>query len=231
MAIFSLHHKTVGRTTHKPGTAGAHIRYICRAKTARLVLRNGLPESPFTIARWFNTQEEAERKNARMLDKIMVALPLELDEQQRQDVVRRFIEEITQNRVYWVAAFHDQGKDSTNPHCHIAIYDRDLETHKAVCGLSDQGSTKRLREMWSNILNDTLESIGSLERVDHRSLKAQGIDRAPTVHEGVAVRAMAKRGERPSSKTIKSKGRDIRYDEIDQGNTRLEYNESLRDKS
>jgi hypothetical protein len=229
MAIFSLHHKTVGRTTHKAGTAGAHIRYICRAKTARQVLRNGLPESPFTMARWFNEQEEQERKNARMLDKIMVALPLELDAGAREDVVLRFIEAITQNRVYWVAAFHDQGKDEDNPHCHIAIYDRDLDSHKAVCGLSEQGSTQRLRQQWSQLLNEALAQAGTQARVDHRSLKDQGISRAPTIHEGVRARAMEKRGIRPQSKTKSSKGRDIRYEDIDQGQTRSEYNRSLNE--
>jgi hypothetical protein len=230
MAIFSLHHKTVGRTTHKPGTAGAHIRYICRAKTARQVLRNGLPESPFTMARWFNAREEGERKNARMLDKIMVALPLELDVGAREEAVLRFIEAITQNRVYWVAAFHDQGKDEQNPHCHIAIYDRDLDSNKAVCGLSEQGSTQRLRQEWSAILNDALAQAGAAARVDHRSLKNQGIDRAPTIHEGVRSRAMQKRGIRPQSKPKSDKGRTIHYEDIDQGQTRAEYNQSLKDQ-
>ena len=89
MAIFSLNHKSVGRTTHKPGTAAAHIRYITRAKTARIFLTNGFDSSwpPGKIASHIRKEEEADRKNARVIDKIMVALPLELDEAQREAVV------------------------------------------------------------------------------------------------------------------------------------------------
>lgn len=230
MAIFSLHHKTIGRTTHKPGTAGAHIRYICRAGTMRTVLRNGFPESPFTMATWLNKQEEQERKNARMLDKIMVALPLELTEREREDLVVDYLFHITQDKVYWVAAFHDLGKDANNPHCHIAIYDRCLETHRALCSLSEQGSTQMLRELWAKCVNAYLVKVGVTDRVDHRSLKEQGIDRKPQIHEGVRARAMRTRGVEPVSQDkIDHRGREIRYTEIDEG-SRASYNEGLKEQ-
>ena len=28
MAIYSLNHKTIGRATHEPGTASAHLKYV-----------------------------------------------------------------------------------------------------------------------------------------------------------------------------------------------------------
>ena len=229
MAIYSLQHKSIGRSRHDPGTAGAHIKYICRASTARQILRNAFPQSPFKIATWLDRREEEMRKNARVLDKIMIALPLEFTEKQREDVARTFIEAITKNKVPWVAAFHDLGKDEKNPHVHIAIHDRDIETQKPACGLAEKGSTQKLRILWQDILNKALEDAGLESRVDHRSLKEQGIERTPTIHEGPKVRAMLRRGVRPVSKTRTDRfGREIRYADIDQGKTRTDHNQGIR---
>lgn len=50
------------------------------------------------------------------------------------------------------------------------------------------------REAWANAVNRSLERYGFDERVDHRSNAARGLDEQPTVHEGVAARAMEKKG-------------------------------------
>ena len=38
MAIFSLHHAAIGRSTHRAGTAGAHAAYVLRQTAARVVI-------------------------------------------------------------------------------------------------------------------------------------------------------------------------------------------------
>ena len=50
------------------------------------------------------------------------------------------------------------------------------------------------RSAWAGIVNLHLERIGSAERVDHRSHAERGLDEQPTIHEGVAARAMEKKG-------------------------------------
>ena len=50
------------------------------------------------------------------------------------------------------------------------------------------------RSAWADIVNLHLERIGSTERVDHRSHAERGLDEQPTIHEGVAARAMEKKG-------------------------------------
>ena len=50
------------------------------------------------------------------------------------------------------------------------------------------------RSAWAGIVNLHLERIGSTERVDHRSHAERGLDEQPTIHEGVAARAMEKQG-------------------------------------
>lgn len=231
MAIFSINHKSVGRSTHKAGTAAAHIRYICRAKTARKFITNGFPEGwpPGKIASEIRKQEELDRKNARIIDKIMVALPLEFTEEERERAVLSFVHAITEHQVPWVIAFHDLEKDSDNPHAHIAIRDRHVETGKPVCGLTDRGSTQALRVLWESVLNAALENGGYDVQVDRRSLKEQGIDRKPQIHVGPKAKAMMDQGIKLQSKDKKdNRGREIRYTEIDEGLTRYEYNEKIK---
>ena len=50
------------------------------------------------------------------------------------------------------------------------------------------------REAWANAVNRSLERYGFYERVDHRSHAARGLDEQPTVHEGVAARALEAKG-------------------------------------
>lgn len=50
------------------------------------------------------------------------------------------------------------------------------------------------RSAWADIVNLHLERVGSAERVDHRSHAERGLDEQPTIHEGIAARAMEKKG-------------------------------------
>lgn len=50
------------------------------------------------------------------------------------------------------------------------------------------------REAWADAVNCSLEQAGLEERIDHRSHAERGIDEQPTIHEGVAARAMEKQG-------------------------------------
>lgn len=50
------------------------------------------------------------------------------------------------------------------------------------------------RAAWADELNLFLEQKGLDERIDHRSFAAQGKDEQPTIHEGVAARALEKKG-------------------------------------
>ena len=50
------------------------------------------------------------------------------------------------------------------------------------------------RAVWADAVNRCLERSGHDERVDHRSHAERGLDEQPTIHEGVAARAMEKKG-------------------------------------
>lgn len=50
------------------------------------------------------------------------------------------------------------------------------------------------RKAWADVVNKEMESWHLSERIDHRSHAARGMDEQPTVHEGVAARAMEDKG-------------------------------------
>ena len=184
VAIYSFHVGRVGRSTHAPGTASAHARYILCRKTVGVVLAEHMPDGFRAVQQWLLDQEEADRKNARVIEKIMVAFPLELHPLQRQQLLREFCGRITRGRAPWLAAIHDKGKDAHNPHAHIIIRDRDIETRRRVAQLSEKGSCDWLRKLWADTANEALERAGQKVRIDHRSLKDQEVERIPTRHCG-----------------------------------------------
>lgn len=64
---------------------------------------------------------------------------------------------------------------------------------------NDWGDVETLdewRKNWAIAVNEMLEKKGISDRVDYRSNAERGLDDLPTIHEGVAVRAMEKKGVR-----------------------------------
>lgn len=53
-------------------------------------------------------------------------------------------------------------------------------------GWNDHSLAEEWRKDWADRENDLLEKIGIEDRVDYRSYERQGIDKVPTIHEGVA---------------------------------------------
>lgn len=49
------------------------------------------------------------------------------------------------------------------------------------------------RSEWANYCNSALEKHGYEQRIDHKSFERQGIEKIPTIHEGVHARGMEKR--------------------------------------
>jgi hypothetical protein len=216
LAIYSLNHRSIGKSTHAPGTAGAHIDYITRDSAARVVLAERMPEQRHEAHAWLDQAEASDRKNGRVCDKVMLALPRELSPEERADLVRDFARQVGQGKAPWLAAIHDKGKDSENPHAHLVIRDKDPETGKRVACLSEKGSTERLRELWETTANAHLQRAGHTVRIDRRTLAAQGIDRKAQIHVGPRAKAMVERGKAPVSKIRKDhQGRVIRYPDID----------------
>lgn len=243
MAIYSCNLTSIGRTTHAAGTAGAHIRYIARPDAQPVIIAGHMPADAVEARNWIDRAERAARKNARMLDKIRIALPRELDESQRAALVRAFMADLSGGRrIPWFAAIHQSGKDADNPHVHIDVHDRDPETGRRVLRLSDSTrdrikaglpgpkAVNWIRECWEVVCNRALAQAGVDARIDRRTLQGQGIDRLPTIHEGPRASHINDNVRRPrSKKKVNGAGRVIDYPSIDQGKTRREFNAQIID--
>lgn len=256
MAIYSLRITPIGKTTQKaPFTAAAHVRYITRSSAASVVVSARMPDDPKGAMRWLRKEERADRANARVADKLVIALPRELSLAENVALVREFAEAVSRSRAPWIAAVHAKGKDRNNPHCHLMVRDRDPNTGERVSlfsagpkevairlakGLSEPMTIHRVRALWEDVANRALARAGEKSRIDRRRLVDQGQFRLAQVHEGPNIRAMHGRGVRPVSKAMAAKNRALRkkgtpasrivkYQEIDGGLTRVEYNAYVRE--
>jgi ATP-dependent exoDNAse (exonuclease V) alpha subunit len=161
----------------------------------------------------WNAAERAEkRSDSRVAREYEVALPHELTKAQRLELTREFSQEIA-NRFGCAVDFaihkpHRAG-DARNHHAHILTTTRVVEpaglgaktqielkdADRAKLGLGPaKAEITQIRERWATLSNEHLARHGSAERIDHRSLEAQGIDREPTIHLGHAVIGMQRRG-------------------------------------
>lgn len=195
MAIYHLSHKSVGRSTHAAGTAGAHADYITRATACDLLIGEHMPIPDVgsrggPARKWLDEQEAADRKNARVIDKLTLALPHELNPEQQVQLVRDFANSMTNGEAPYLAAFHRLGKDASNQHCHLILRDRHVETGKRVWGNEKRKTTEVMREKWEQVCNDALEQIPNATRIDRRTLKVQGIEREPQKHAGPVAKAI-----------------------------------------
>jgi ATP-dependent exoDNAse (exonuclease V) alpha subunit len=163
----------------------------------------------------WNAAEGAEkRKDARVSRELELALPVELTPEQRRELATDFAKSLVGR--YGVAAdvaVHEPSRkgDQRNHHAHILITTRqisaqglgektDLEREdkalRAQGKPSGREQIEALRFDWATRCNVALEHAGHKERVSHKSLEAQGIDREPTTHLGPVATAMERRGER-----------------------------------
>jgi hypothetical protein len=269
MAIFSFNHDSFGKTTNRAGAAGGNAAYNSRESETRLdrgqdgtaagnaaynaraevtyaVRSHVIPVDPKEAEAWFREQEKNDRKNARMSDRFIGALPRELTPEQCVEAVERFCRDVTQDRVPWHFALHlelDKRDDRDwNPHAHIIIRDRDIETDrrylhtsagpKERVKLAEKGlhawTTKDFRVEWERQMNHALERAGVEARVDHRSLKEQGIDREPQIHIGPGSQKAAEKGHEFASRDRQAGDRTIPYSLLDQG-SRAEHNQRIVD--
>lgn len=170
---------------------------------------------------WGKVEEHETRKNARIAREVLVALPHELDPEQRRDLARNIGQLLVER--YGVAAqvaLHapDRDGDNRNFHAHILITPRQVgpdgfEGSAAKVLDEFKAGAQELKDLRAAIglrINAALAAAGETARVDHRRLDEQKadalercdfgavaeLDRLPTKHEGKAVTQARRRGER-----------------------------------
>jgi hypothetical protein len=153
---------------------------------------------------WNDAESSENRKNSTIAREYEIALPEELNPEQQKELVQIFARHLTER--YGVAAdvaIHRPGKngDHRNYHAHILTTTRIItpEGFGAKTRVLDDkktGEIEHVRATWANLTNQALERAGRQERVSHKSLAAQGINREPTKHLGPTAAAMERRGEK-----------------------------------
>ena len=95
------------------------------------------------------------------------------------------------------------GTTNENTHVHILVPTRKINSdgwaEKDREG-NDRDFLKRVRTSWSDIVNTEFKRRGMSERIDERTLEAQGIDREPQQHQGPKATAMERKGKTPDRK-------------------------------
>ena len=158
---------------------------------------------------WNKAEKAEKRKDATLAKEYELALPKELNRVQKIELAREYGNYLHErHKVAVDVCIHKI--DSDNPHAHILTTTREVKSgnelgDKAAREWSD---TKRqqhglagrkedlleARQKWAECANRALERAQVIERIDHRSLKNQGIDRDPKIHVGATATAMERKG-------------------------------------
>jgi len=146
---------------------------------------------------WSSAEEAEKRKDAQLCREINIALPIELSLDQQVELIRAYVKEqfVSAGMIAQVNV-HDSQSD--NPHAHVMLTLRDVTSNgfgNKNRAWNDKQLLEKWREQWANYANKALEKAGFSERIDHRTLEAQDVDRAPTKHLGPAISAILERGE------------------------------------
>lgn len=238
VASYHLSVKTIKRSAGRSATAASAYRtastIACEREgrvhdyTAKQGVRDSFIVTPPDAPSWaqdraalWNAAEAREtRSNSVTAREWEVALPSEISDQARTEIVREFAQQLVDR--YGVAADvaihapHREG-DQRNHHAHIMTTTRKLES----TGLTDKTRVldaartggpeiESMRGVWAELQNRALERAGEAERVDHRALdvqraealtqgdalKADELDRVPEVKLGPAANAIERRAQR-----------------------------------
>ena len=217
MAIFHLSAQMIGRSAGRSSVAAAAYRHGGRLVDERTGLvhdytdKAGVTEvvvlAPANAPEWVHSAElwqrvEARetRKNSQTAREINIALPVELNPEQRRALMIDYCQsQFVSLGMVADVSFHDDNPE--NPHAHIMLTTRQIGPDgfgQKVRGWNGPEALGLWREQWQAHANTALEGAGLDVRIDHRTLAAQQADalargeeleamelnRGPQVHEG-----------------------------------------------
>ena len=229
MAIYHLSAQIISRKAGRSSTAAAAYRAGERIVDERtgeihdftrkggvshteIVMPSGSDWAPTRSELWNAVEAKNKRADSQVAREFLVALPDELDQNQRRELALAFARELADK--YQIAAdvcIHAPGRegDQRNHHAHILTStnkvqghgfgnkarELDFVAHNMAGKVGQANEIDLVRERWEQLANQALEKAGQEARIDHRSLEAQGItDRAPGVHLGPTATAIERSG-------------------------------------
>lgn len=156
-----------------------------------IILPEGSPAKFKDRATLWNEIEKAEkRKDAQLAREVEFSLPREFDEQTNIALARSFIQDTFVKE--GMAADMDFHYKAGNPHVHVMLSTRQVDqlgiAAKKTRSWNTKEKLKSWRKAWEVCCNKEL-SKHNIPLISAESLENQGVDRLPTVHEGVFHRA------------------------------------------
>ena len=235
MAIYYFNASVISRSSGRSATASAAYRAAEKIKDIKtgeihdyrkkkgvdekfILAPNSAPTWVYNRSSLWNEVERVEHRiNSQLAREIQLAIPRELNHNQQIELVKEYATDLfVSEGMIADIAFHELS--SHNPHAHIMLTMREIDQEgfnkKKNRDWNKRELLEKQREAWSSYANLALEKAGVSERIDHRTLEAQGINRIPQIHLGSAVAAMMKRGV----ETYKGD----RYREIESANRQIE---------
>ena len=235
MAIYYFNASVISRSSGRSATASAAYRAAEKIQDIKtgvlhdyrkkkgvdekfILAPNSAPTWVYNRSSLWNEVERVEHRiNSQLAREIQLAIPRELNRNQQIELVTEYANDlfVSEGMVADIA-FHELS--SHNPHAHIMLTMREIDQEgfnkKKNRDWNKRELLEKQREAWSSYANLALEKAGISERIDHRTLEQQGINRIPQIHLGSAVTAMMKRG------VATNKG--DRWLEIEQANKQIE---------
>lgn len=214
MAIYHFSGQIIGRSAGRSATAAAAYRAAEKivdrttGETWDFTRKRGVfgtaivapshaPVWALDRAELWNRVEESEtRRNSQLAREFDIAIPVELNEYDRIELVRDFVQhQFVDRGMVADVAFHDF--ESHNPHCHVMLTTRDI-TSEGFGAKNRKWNDRTLidgwRKEWGSYANRYLERAGLGIRIDHRSYEAQGVDLIPSMHIGPGAATMERDG-------------------------------------
>ena len=215
MAIYYFNASVISRSAGRSATASAAYRAAEKIKDVRTgeihdyTKKKGVDEkfilAPLVAPNWASNrsklwnkvEEEERRKDSQLAREIQLAIPVELNRNQQIELVTEYANDLfVKEGMIADVAFHEL--NSHNPHAHIMLTMREIDSNgfkkKKNRDWNKRELLEKQREAWSGYANLALEKAGIQEKIDHRTLEEQGINRIPQIHLGSAVTAMMRRG-------------------------------------
>jgi hypothetical protein len=151
---------------------------------------------------WNMVEQKEIRKDAQLAREVQLSLPHELNFEQRQALVRDFVQrEFVGRGMVADIAMHkpDRGGDQRNFHVHILLTTRDIGPEGFGKKNRDWNSREELTAMraaWADVQNAHLrQHLGpEAPQVTHLSYADRGVEKVPTIHLGPIATGMERQG-------------------------------------
>lgn len=241
MAIYHLHCDIIGRSGGRSATAAAAYRATEeiedrttgekwdftkkeKALFSEILTNGNSPEWAKNRAELWNRVEEKEsRKNSQFCRSFDVALMKEFDLKRNIELIKKWANEnyVSRGLVADIAIHaphkNQDGTTNENLHAHILVTTRKMDLNgwtEKDREANDHEFLKQVRTSWAEIVNTEFQKQGMVERIDERTLEAQGIDREPQQHLGAKATAMQRKGKDTDRKRYKNKAKKEPQEEI-----------------